>query len=158
MQTSADKTKLKFFKIDEVGLLDASKELWGADVLLQNNLTWHVRIPLDIAPGNYVLRHEMIALHAAGQKDGAQNYPFCFSLAISSEGTKNPEGVLGTSLYKNSEPGVMYDLFVKHSTYVIPGVSGGTTPPLIFCHVRVQEPLSMREGNSPMGKLGRRRR
>ena len=92
-------------------------------MLLQNNLTWHVRIPLDIAPGNYVLRHEMIALHAAGNKDGAQNYPFCFSLAISSDGTKNPDGVLGTSLYKNTDPGVLYDLFTRHSTYVIPGVS-----------------------------------
>jgi AA9 family protein len=92
-------------------------------VLLQNNLTWHVRIPLDIAPGNYVLRHEMIALHAAGNKDGAQNYPFCFSLAISGDGSKNPDGVLATNLYKNDHPGILFDLFRKYSTYSIPGVS-----------------------------------
>ena len=92
-------------------------------MLLANNLTWFVKIPTDIAPGNYVLRHEMMALHAAGNKDGAQNYPFCFNLAISSDGTKNPDGVVGTQLYKANDPGVLYDLFTKHSTYVIPGVS-----------------------------------
>lgn len=82
-----------------------------------------MQIPKDIAPGNYVLRHEIIALHAAGQLNGAQNYPFCFSLAISSSGTAQPAGVLGTELYKNTDPGIKFDLFTKFSTYQIPGVS-----------------------------------
>lgn len=81
-----------------------------------------MRIPTDIEPGHYVLRHEVIALHAANQANGAQNYPFCFSLAISSQGTKRPDGVLGTALYKSNEPGVNFSLFVKYSSYPIPGV------------------------------------
>ncbi len=97
-------------------------------MLLNNNLTWLVRIPTDIAPGNYVLRHEMIALHAAGNANGAQNYPFCFNLAISGSGTKSPEGMPATQLYKANDPGILYDLFTKHSTYVIPGVSAPVPP------------------------------
>ncbi len=80
-------------------------------------------IPTDIAPGNYVLRHEIIALHAAGQVNGAQNYPFCYSLAISSTGTANPEGVLATSFYTPTDPGIKFDLFTKFTDYTIPGVS-----------------------------------
>ncbi|KAK3941742.1 glycosyl hydrolase family 61-domain-containing protein [Diplogelasinospora grovesii] len=118
---SADKTRLKFFKISQVGLVDAASDVWGATQLTNNNNSWLVRIPTDIAPGNYVLRHEIIALHAAGQLNGAQNYPFCFSLAIASPGTSNPDGVLGTQLYKNTDPGIKFDLFTKHTSYDIPG-------------------------------------
>ncbi|KAH8880037.1 glycoside hydrolase, partial [Thozetella sp. PMI_491] len=119
--TTADKSKLKFFKISEVGLVDAAKDVWGATQLMNNNNSWLVTIPTGIAPGNYVLRHEIIALHAAGQTNGAQNYPFCYSLAISSDGTANPEGVLATSFYKPADPGIHFDLFVKYTDYPIPG-------------------------------------
>ncbi len=122
MQTSVDKTKLKFFKIQEVGLIDAAADLWGGSEVYNNNASWFVRLPTDIAPGNYVLRHEIIALHAAGQLNGAQNYPFCFSLAISSAGTSNPPGIPATEFYKPADPGIQFDLFTKHTTYVIPGV------------------------------------
>lgn len=37
--------------------------------------SWPVKIPSSLAPGNYVIRHEIIALHAAGSSNGAQNYP-----------------------------------------------------------------------------------
>lgn len=46
----------------------------GTDVLgstFESDFT----VPQHLAPGNYVLRHEIIALHAAGQANGAQNYP-----------------------------------------------------------------------------------
>ncbi len=58
-----------------------------------NNNTWLVKIPSTIAPGNYDLRHEIIALHATSQLNGAQNYPFSFNLAISSNGTDKPAGL-----------------------------------------------------------------
>ena len=90
---------------------------------MSNNNSWVVTIPKDIAPGNYVLRHEIIALHAAGQANGAQNYPFCYSLAISSTGTANPDGVPATSFYSATDPGIKFDLFTKFTEYTIPGVS-----------------------------------
>lgn len=118
---TADKSKLQFFKISEAGLLDVAANKWAADELLANNLSWSVRLPSDIAPGNYVLRHEMIALHAAGNANGAQNYPFCFNLVISGNGTATPVGIPAVSFYKEKDPGILFDLFTKFTTYVIPG-------------------------------------
>ncbi|KAI1471486.1 glycosyl hydrolase family 61-domain-containing protein [Daldinia caldariorum] len=120
---TVDKTKLKFFKIGEAGWIDKASDLWAANVLANNNNSWFVRIPEDIAPGNYVLRHEIIALHAAGNPNGAQSYPFCFNLAIDSKGTANPAGIPVTEFYKANDPGIKFDLFSHPTAYVIPGVS-----------------------------------
>jgi lytic cellulose monooxygenase (C1-hydroxylating) len=82
-----------------------------------------VKIPTDIAPGNYVLRHEIIVLHAAGQINGAQDYSFCYNLAIDSEGTATPDGIAATEFYEASDPGIKFDLFSHLKTYIISGVS-----------------------------------
>jgi cellulase len=121
-QETVDKTKLKFFKIQESGFLDVASDLWAANVLMNNNNSWLVKVPTDIAPGNYVLRHEIIALHAAGNVNGAQDYPFCFNLAIDSTGTASPDGIPATQLYKATDPGIKFDLFNHPTTYIIPGV------------------------------------
>lgn len=70
--TSATAGQLSFFKIDEAGFDNGE---WAATKLIKNNLTWSVTVPSNIAAGQYVLRHEIIALHSAGQENGAQNYP-----------------------------------------------------------------------------------
>lgn len=95
-----DKTTLEFFKIDEVGLVDDTTPpgIWGSDQLIANNNSWAVTIPKSIAPGNYVLRHEIIALHSAGNEDGAQNYPQCVNLEITGSGNETPAGTLGTKV------------------------------------------------------------
>ncbi|KAI1388197.1 glycoside hydrolase family 61 protein [Hypoxylon trugodes] len=118
---TADKAKLKFFKIGEAGWVDKASDLWAANVLTNNNNSWLVRIPEDIAPGNYVLRHEIIALHAAANPNGAQSYPFCFNLAIDSKGTAAPDGIPATQFYKTDDPGIKFDLFSHPTAYVIPG-------------------------------------
>ena len=117
-----------------MGLVNAASDVWGATQLIANNNSWLLRLPTDIEPGNYVLRHEIIALHAANQADGAQNYPFCFNLAISSAGTKRPDGLLGTALYKSSDPGILFSLFVKYTSYVIPGVRCSSLRLLSYLH------------------------
>ncbi|KAF4626676.1 hypothetical protein G7Y89_g11482 [Cudoniella acicularis] len=120
---TADKTKLQWFKISEVGFLDKSLKngYWASDQLIANNNSWTTIIPPTIASGNYVLRHEIIALHAAGNANGAQNYPFCFNLAITSSGTDKPAGVLGTTFYKATDPGILFDLYGSWTSYTIPG-------------------------------------
>ncbi|KAJ5216692.1 Endoglucanase-4 [Penicillium citrinum] len=120
---SVDKTTLKFFKIDGVGLVDGSEVpgTWGDDQLISNSMSWMVQIPSTIAPGNYVLRHELIALHGAGAEGGAQNYPQCFNLKITGSGSDKPAGVLGTSLYKSTDPGILVNIYNSLSTYIVPG-------------------------------------
>ena len=75
--TTVDKTSLKFFKIAEAGLISdtTAPGSWASDQLIANNNSWSITIPAKIAPGPYVLRHEMIALHSANNANGAQNYP-----------------------------------------------------------------------------------
>ncbi|PGH04899.1 hypothetical protein AJ80_08448 [Polytolypa hystricis UAMH7299] len=132
--SSVDKTQLKFFKISEAGLIDGSSPPgnWASDDLIRNNQSWTLTIPESVAPGNYVLRHEIIALHSAGDNNGAQNYPQCFNLKITGSGTQNPEGVLGTSLYTNTDPGIKIGIYQPLASYEIPGpalIGGGDSNP-----------------------------
>ncbi|KAI0805603.1 glycosyl hydrolase family 61-domain-containing protein [Xylaria sp. FL0064] len=121
--SSVDKTALEFFKIDEAGILDSSSApgTWASDVLIANNNTWLVQIPANLKAGNYVLRHETIALHSAGSENGAQNYPQCFNLEVTGDGTEVPEGVLGTELYTSTDPGIEVNIYVSGLDYQIPG-------------------------------------
>jgi len=121
--TTVDKTTLDFFKIDGVGLIDDTTipGTWASDTLIANNNSWTVSIPSDIAPGNYVLRHEIIALHSAGSVDGAQNYPQCVNLEVTGSGTATPSGVLGTALYNETDPGIQINIYQSLATYIVPG-------------------------------------
>lgn len=121
--TSVDKTKLQFNKIDELGLLDYSSMpgSWASDKLIAANNSWTVTVPQSVAPGNYVLRHEIIALHSAQNPDGAQNYPQCVNLKVTGSGTdKLASGTLGTELYRPDDAGIAVNIYQK-LTYTIPG-------------------------------------
>lgn len=119
---TVDKTSLKFFKIDGFGLVSGyNPGYWADDVLIANGFSWLVKIPEGIAPGNYVLRHEIIALHGANQANGAQAYPQCFNLEISGTGTSQPSGVYGTDLYRATDPGIFFNLYTSFKTYPVPG-------------------------------------
>ncbi|RHZ57758.1 hypothetical protein CDV55_101979 [Aspergillus turcosus] len=120
---SVDKTSLEFFKIDESGLISDSNVpgTWASDNLISNNNTWTVTVPSSIAAGNYVMRHEIIALHSAGNKDGAQNYPQCINLKVTGGGSDKPSGTLGTALYKDTDPGILVNIYQSLSSYDIPG-------------------------------------
>ncbi|KAL2368029.1 murein transglycosylase [Blastomyces gilchristii SLH14081] len=121
--SKVDKTSLEFFKIQEAGLVDGSKTpgKWASDDLIANNNTWRLTIPSTIAPGNYVLRHEIIALHSAHEDNGAQNYPQCFNLKITGSGTANPQGKRATTLYKSTDPGIKINIYNPLNGYEIPG-------------------------------------
>nr|AGO68294.1 61st family glycoside hydrolase [Thermoascus aurantiacus var. levisporus]QDK56835.1 AA9 [synthetic construct] len=121
--STVDKTQLEFFKIAESGLIndDNPPGIWASDNLIAANNSWTVTIPTTIAPGNYVLRHEIIALHSAQNQDGAQNYPQCINLQVTGGGSDNPAGTLGTALYHDTDPGTLINIYQKLSSYIIPG-------------------------------------
>ncbi|KAJ5835343.1 hypothetical protein N7447_001369 [Penicillium robsamsonii] len=120
---TVDKTTLEFFKISGVGLVDGTDVpgIWADDQLIAHESGWMVEIPSDIAPGHYVLRHEIIALHGAGSEGGTQNYPQCFNLQITGSGSDKPAGVLGTDLYSPTDPGILVNIYTSLSTYIVPG-------------------------------------
>ncbi|KAJ5675631.1 Glycoside hydrolase family 61 [Penicillium macrosclerotiorum] len=121
--STVDKTTLEFFKIDEVGLIDDTvvPGTWGTDQLIAAGNRWTVTIPSSIASGNYVMRHELIALHSAGQQNGAQNYPQCLNLEVTSSGSDVPAGTAGEELYTNTDPGILINIYTTLTEYIIPG-------------------------------------
>ena len=128
----ADKEALQWVKIDEAGY-DAEAQEWAAITMIANNNTWVSTVPETLAPGNYVFRHEIIALHGAGEANGAQAYPQCVNIEITGSGTDEPEGVAGTELYTAEDPGILFSPYNGDlENYVIPGPAlygSGSEPP-----------------------------
>jgi lytic cellulose monooxygenase (C1-hydroxylating) len=126
--SSINKASLQFVKIAEAGL---SGGTWAADRLIASNNSWTTTIPSSIAAGDYVLRHEIIALHSASSPGGAQNYPQCINLRITGGGSNSlPSGTLGTALYTGNEPGIVFNLYNNPTSYPIPGpalMAGGSS-------------------------------
>ncbi|ETS86000.1 Endoglucanase-4 [Pestalotiopsis fici W106-1] len=121
--TTVDKTSLEFFKIAESGLIEGSSSggTWASDELISNNYTQSITIPSTLAAGNYVLRHEIIALHSAGSEDGAQNYPQCFNIEVTGSGSESPAGTLGEALYSEDDAGILINIYTSLASYDIPG-------------------------------------
>ena len=62
-------------KIDQIAYDTSKVTPWGSDLLAKQGATWTVTIPPTIIPGEYLLRHEILGLHVAGTRMGAQFYP-----------------------------------------------------------------------------------
>jgi cellulase len=62
----------KWFKVFEDGL--DSSGTWGVDRMISNGGWVDFTMPSCIAPGQYLLRTEIIALHSASKSMGVQFY------------------------------------------------------------------------------------
>ncbi|KAF4551324.1 putative glycosyl hydrolase family 61 protein 7 [Elsinoe fawcettii] len=109
---------LEWFKIRESGLVGGT---WEAAQLSKNGKKQSVTIPKNIANGEYVLRHEIIALHGAGSVGGAQLYPQCVDIAITGGGSLSPSGTTGNKLYTSDDPGILINIYNSLTSYDIPG-------------------------------------
>ncbi|KAF2877997.1 glycoside hydrolase [Massariosphaeria phaeospora] len=128
-----DPTTLKFVKLAQRGWINNStyqEGYWASDELIADDGSWNVRIPVDLAPGEYVLRHEIIALHVAFtgtgaySPSGAEFYPQCVNLNVTGSGTRSVVGgVDARELYRGDKPGLTLDIHATndHSGYPIPG-------------------------------------
>ncbi|KAI0329645.1 cellulose-growth-specific protein [Cubamyces sp. BRFM 1775] len=137
--TGVNSNSLKWFKIDEAGLLSGTvgDGYWGAGKMIDQNSSWTTTIPSSVPSGNYLIRFETIALHSLP----AQFYPECAQIQITGGGSRAPtsdELVSFPGAYSNSDPGLTVNLYTQaaatDSTYIIPGPplygSGtGSTPP-----------------------------
>ncbi|KAI5857459.1 lytic polysaccharide monooxygenase [Durotheca rogersii] len=105
-------------------------DFWGTKDLNTCCGLMDVKIPADLAPGDYLLRAEALALHAAGQSGGGQFYITCFQLTITGSGSAKPAGVSLPGAYKASDAGILVNIHSSLSAYVAPGpavYSGGST-------------------------------
>jgi hypothetical protein len=120
--TSADGSGDGWFKIQEDGY-DAASDVWGTSKVIENAGRHDIKIPDCIEPGHYLLRAEMIALHAAGSYPGAQLYMECAQIEIKgSSGAKTPETHSIPGIYKGSDPGITISIYWPPvENYQIPG-------------------------------------
>ncbi|KAJ7262090.1 glycosyl hydrolase family 61-domain-containing protein [Mycena rebaudengoi] len=138
--TGVNPSSLKWFKIDHSGLISGTvgAGYWGSGKMIDQNSTWTMTIPKTVPSGNYLLRHETIALHSLP----AQFYPECAQIEITGGGSLAPTAAQLVSFpgaYKSTDPGINCDLYSNaaktQTTYVIPGPplygssgsGGGTT-------------------------------
>lgn len=129
--TNVDKNSLKFVKIAQQALKpNVTKntywiEAWVVDDFLRKkNHAWTFTVPADLKAGQYVLRHEILALHQAREVNGAQAYPQCVNLNVTGGGqTEITEGVSPTEFYDAKDPGIHIDVYGSGSLteYSFPG-------------------------------------
>ncbi|TVY29055.1 putative endo-beta-1,4-glucanase D [Lachnellula hyalina] len=109
-----------WFKVAEEGYNPTTK-IWGTDSLNTNCGKKSFIVPADLAPGNYLVRAEAIALHVASTIGGAQFYMTCFQINLTGSGTATPAGVTFPGAYSASDPGILINIYDNLQSYTIPG-------------------------------------
>ncbi|KAI0743568.1 glycosyl hydrolase family 61-domain-containing protein [Daedaleopsis nitida] len=111
-----DASKAKWFKVQASGYSDGK---WAATKLIENGAKWDVTIPAELAAGEYLIRHQIVALHSAGEP---QFYPSCAQLKVTGGGGKTPSGsdlVSIPGVYNSVQwPDIWSDSF---KSFTIPG-------------------------------------
>ena len=72
-------------KIDEFDYVNGK---WASEIMGASNMTHEFTLPTGLAAGEYLLRSEMLALHAAQTLGGGQFYIGCMQLKIKGTGSK----------------------------------------------------------------------
>lgn len=125
-----------FFKIYEnswakaPGSNSGDSDYWGTKDMNKCCGRVDVKIPSDIAPGDYLLRAEAIALHSASASGGAQFYMTCYQLTVTGGGSASPATVRFPGAYASGDAGIYVNIHGALSSYKAPGpavYSGGTT-------------------------------
>ncbi|KAK2623981.1 hypothetical protein QTJ16_006615 [Diplocarpon rosae] len=124
-------TDAVWFKIQEAGRVGTTNE-WASTPLTKPGAAVTYTIPECLAPGAYLVRHEILALHTAFAYPGAQFYPSCHQIEVTGSGSSTGPAtkVAFPGAYKPEDPGITYDA-TKATEYIIPGpelfVCGGST-------------------------------
>ncbi|PPR08306.1 hypothetical protein CVT24_000765 [Panaeolus cyanescens] len=102
---------LKWFKIAEDGL-DTSNGLWGVDHMIQNDGWQYFDMPTCVAPGQYLMRVELLALHSAYAAGGAQFYVECAQINVTGTGTNTgTDLVTFPGAYSANDPGILISIY-----------------------------------------------
>ncbi|QRW02342.1 glycoside hydrolase family 61 protein [Ceratobasidium sp. AG-Ba] len=120
---TVDPATLSFFKIQQHGQKSKGSNKWVVEDQMKLNTIYTVNVPEAIEDGEYIMRHELIALHLADKKGGAEFYSSCFNLKVSGGTGTNPSATAkfpGT--YSASDKGIFTPgVFNRGFVYSFPG-------------------------------------
>ena len=112
-------TGLQWFKIAQDGL--ESDGTWATDKMIANKGKVTFTVPSCVEDGQYLLRHEIIALHLATNIGGAEFYPACTQVSVGGDQTGVPNATVSfPGAYSDTDPGI-YDPTVRVSRVPILG-------------------------------------
>ena len=80
----------EWFKIDEQGESTPGDSSTWAQAKLNDGSPATVTVPEGLASGNYLVRHEIIALQNSVSQGGAEYYPSCLQVTVGGDGTGEP--------------------------------------------------------------------
>ncbi|KAG9102262.1 hypothetical protein FRC07_010251 [Ceratobasidium sp. 392] len=119
-----DPSKLDFFKVQQSGQTSKGALKWIVAEQMKKGTDYVVNIPKAIANGDYIMRHEIIALHLADKKGGAEFYASCFQLKVTGgtgSGAVSPTAKF-PGAYSATDPGIFTPkVFDKGFNYQFPG-------------------------------------
>ncbi|KAK6363634.1 hypothetical protein TWF730_001058 [Orbilia blumenaviensis] len=122
-----------WFKIQELNYVNGK---WANEVMMANAGKYSFKLPANLASGEYLLRSEMLALHASQTVEGAQFYIGCMQLKITGPGGNCSPKYKLPGAYKATDNNIyisdFYFGFVPE-TYSAPGpavatCAGGSGP------------------------------
>ncbi|KAK4165591.1 glycoside hydrolase [Cladorrhinum sp. PSN259] len=106
---TAGTTGHRWFKVAESGL---NGGVWAVDNMISNGGWHYFNMPSCVAPGDYLMRVELIALHSAGSAGQAQFYMECAQIRITGSGTKTGENFVSfPGAYKADHPGIRVNIY-----------------------------------------------
>lgn len=94
---------------------DESDGKWCTEKMIENNGHISVQVPEDIAGGAYLVRTELLALHASQDSPpDPQFYVGCAQVFVESTGTATPDTIsIGKGTYDLDMPGLVYNIYEK---------------------------------------------
>ncbi|GAB1313686.1 Endo-beta-1,4-glucanase D [Madurella fahalii] len=136
---TAGTTGHQWFKIAERGL---NNGVWAVDELIANGGWHYFDMPNCVAPGHYLMRVELLALHSASSPGGAQFYMECAQIEVTGSGSHTGSNhVSFPGAYPADHPGIVVSIYdtagsptMGGRSYSIPGprpitCSGGGSNP-----------------------------
>ncbi|KAJ9631820.1 hypothetical protein H2203_000220 [Taxawa tesnikishii (nom. ined.)] len=136
---SASASGLKWFKIASDGV--TTDGVWGVDHMIANTdasgFGWQkFTMPSCIAPGQYLMRVELLALHSAGSQGGAQFYQSCAQIQVTGSGSFSPAASNQIALpsgYSAADPGILVNIYDNSGKPTANGKYTAPGPAVISC-------------------------
>ncbi|KAF7798203.1 hypothetical protein EIP86_009420 [Pleurotus ostreatoroseus] len=147
-----DPSQAQWFKIDQAGQKPGSSDYFADD--LHVGLPYNMTLPQNIAPGDYLIRHEILALHLGNEPDGAEFYPSCTQVRIGGSGTDTPNStVTFPGAYDLSDPGILvpdiYNPGFVYTDFPGPPISNVVADSSSGAAVNAASPASSAAAESP---------